>query len=65
MGKPTVAHEYLWYYAEFCKENKIVKIAPGAFTFPDGVEIGHDVLVHALTTSPHDYFDTEVDEIPS
>ncbi len=65
MAEPEVGHEYLWYYAEFCKENKIVEIAPGGFLFPDGVVIRHDALCRALTTSTHDYFDTEVDEIPS
>ena len=65
MAEPEVGHEYLWYYAEFCKENKIVEIGRGGFCFPDGVVIPHNTLIHAITDSTHDDFRLGVDEIPS
>jgi hypothetical protein len=56
MENGIVEHEYLSYYAEYCKKNKIVEIVPGGFSFPDGTVIRQDVLFHALTNSQHDYF---------
>jgi len=56
MENGIVEHEYLSFYAEYCKENKIVEMLPGGFSFPDGTVIRHDVLCRALTNSQHDYF---------